>query len=581
MEHLLTESDEAWALFAEDRYHWCNPSYHRMWGAEPSDPWTLFATSPGPYHGSHRHQDEEISVRILPDNQYYLIHCKIQNYDIYREAFHHLPVGLVLTCVENATFVDLNATAQELSGYKKNASTLNLWRNPEQRDYYLKHLKQHGKIVQTPFPYLNADGHPVDSITSTARFSHKDKNYLIGSLGPPPPNASLLHTKTELLQQIFEYAPALIVISDDSGRMQKVNRAVCALSGYTPGELQNKPFYELIPEDERRRVHKVVEQCLTGEDVTYSENHWITSSGEKRLLQWSNIRLNTAFNDEIVHVGVARDVTEQRKAETRFRNLVDNAPDAILEIAPNGTVLFANPTARHTFGNILKTPILNWVHEEDWARVAEEMQKPQTDVQCRMLHAEHGWRWFACRGQSGILIIRDITAARQTTEHRQIQRINEVAANLAEEFQSLQQKLQATLEKADLQLAQDLLAQANQMADLLRKLDQEAQFEPERITLEAMLQEIVAKLTASFSKVRIQLDLQTQHSWIGGGRAQLKQMLLNLGLTQPSLHISTHSGEGQWVELRISGANPQATLSLEQAVVVPGDPLRIFLPLTQ
>lgn len=244
-------------------------------------------------------------------------------------------------------------------------------------------------------------------------------------------------------------------------------------------------------------------------------------------------------------------------------------------------MLFANPTARHTFGNVLKTPILNWVHEEDWARVAEEMQKPQTDVQCRMLHADHGWRWFACRGQSGILIIRDITAARQTAEHRQIQRINEVAANLAEEFQRLQQKLQSTLEKADFQQAQDVLQQANQMADLLRKLDQEAQFEPERVTLEAMLQEIVSKLTASFSKVRIQLDLQTQNSWISGGRAQIKQLLLNLGLTQPSLHISTHPGEGQWVELRISGANPQATLSLDQAVVVPGDPLRIFLPLTQ
>lgn len=421
----------------------------------------------------------------------------------------------------------------------------------------------------------------MESITSAARFQWGELHYLVGTLGPPPPDADLLHTKTELLQKIFEYAPALIALSDSEGRMQKVNRAVCALSGYSAGELQNKPFYELIPEDERQKVHHVVEQCLTHENVTYSENHWVTKSGEKRLLQWSNTRLNTGFNEEVVHVGIARDITEQRKAETRFRSLVDNAPDSILEIASNGTVLFANPAARQAFGAILKTPILNWVHEEDWQRVAEEMQKPQTDVHCRMLHCEHGWRWFACKGRSGIFIIRDITAVRQRNEHLQVQRINEVVASLAEEFQRLHQNLQVTLEKSDLAKAQDLLHQASELAGQLRKLNQEAQFQPEHATLETMLKEIVGKLTASFSKVRIQLDLQTHESWLSGGRAQLEQLLLNLGLTHPSLHISTAPGDGQWVELRIGGANLQVSLSLDQAVVIPGDPLRIFLPLTQ
>ncbi|MBS2040799.1 PAS domain S-box protein [bacterium] len=581
MQQLLAESDEAWALYGEGHYHWCNAGYHRLWGAEPGDPWTLFSIPPGPYHGTHQHQDEEITVRVIPDKPYYLIHCKPRNDGIYREAFRRLPVGLVLTCVETATFLDVNQAAHEISGFVPGGSTLSMWRDQSLRDYYIKYLKQHDKIVQTPFPILDTEGRPVDSITSAARFQWGDLHYLIGTLGPPPPDADLLHTKSELLQQIFEYAPALIVLSDDSGRMQKVNRAVCALTGYSASELQSRPFYELIPEDERQKVHQVVEQCLTQEDVTYSENHWVTSTGEKRLLQWSNTRLNNAFNDEIVHVGIARDVTEQRKAESRFRSLVDNAPDAILEIASNGTVLFANPTARQIFGAILKTPILNWVHEEDWQRVADEMQKPQTDVHCRMLHCEHGWRWFACKGRAGIFIIRDITAVRQRNEHLQTQRINEVVSALAEEFQRLHQNLQVTLEKADFNQAQDVLHQANELAEQLRKLNQEAQFQPERATLETMLKEIVAKLTASFSKVRIQLELQTQESWLSGGRAQLEQLLLNLGLTHPSLHISTVPSDGEWVELRIGGANLQASLALDQAVVIPGDPLRIFLPLTQ
>lgn len=105
-------------------------------------------------------------------------------------------------------------------------------------------------------------------------------------------------------------------------------------------------------------------------------------------------------------------------------------------------------------------------------------------------------------------------------------------------------------------------------------------------------------LSASLNKVRIQLDLKTQRSWLRGGRAQIEQMLLNLGLSvvHPGtpLHISTLpvspqerqilslDQASQWVELRIT-QNPTGNLyggvTLDQAVVVPGDPFRIFLPL--
>lgn len=576
MEQLLTESDEAWALYdpIEQRYRWANPSFQQRWGTDASDPWTLFALPPGPYHGIQRHQLEEITIRLLPDQQYYWLHVRDTNLPIYRAAFHNLPVGLVLTRVEDATFVAINPRAQELSGYQSGTSTMNLWRDSEQRDYYVKHLTTKGAVLEKPFPYRHVNGHQIDSICSAAHFAQGSNTYIIGTLGPPPPDSSLLHTKTELLQQIFEYAPALIVLSDEHGHMQKVNRSVCSLSGYTPEELKNRPFYELIPEDERQKVQQVVEQCFHDRDVTYSENHWLTKDGQRRLLQWSNIRLYTGFNNELVHVGIARDVTEQRQAETRFRNLVDNAPDAILEIESNGTVVFTNPAARQIFGNILKTPILNWVHEDDWAQVAEQMQKPKTEVRCRMLHCQNGWRWFDCKGQAGILICRDVTEERQSGEVHKMQAVASVAASLAQKFLELHNKLDD----------QDALDEARELAKQLLKLN-ESHFEPERATLEGMLEGAVSLLTASLSKVRVQLQLNTQNSWLSGGRAQLEQMLLNLGLSavHPGslLNLSTHPAP-EGVELRVS-LTPSGQLytpaPLDKAVVLPGDPLRVFFTL--
>lgn len=595
MEHLLTESQEAWALYdpAKKRYRWCNPSFHQQWGAEPDDPWTLFTIPPGPYHGTQIHNHEEIAIRVLLDQQYYWIHTRYQNLELYRQAFQNLPIGLVITQVEKAVFVDTNRTAREFSGYQPGDSTRPLWRDPEKRRDYLRYLQTKGPIQQAPFPFFHRDGQALDSVTSAALIHHQGFSYIVGTLGSPPPHSSLLHSKTELLQQIFEYAPALIVLSDDRGRMRKVNRSVCSLSGYTPEELENRPFYELIPEEERQQVQQVVAQCLHDADVTYSENHWITKSGERRLLQWSNTRLTTGFNDELVHVGIARDVTEQRKAEQRFRGLVDNAPDAILEIEGNGTVTFTNHAARQIFGNILQTPILNWVHEDDWQHVADQMQKPKTEVRCRMLHCTEGWRWFDCKGQAGILICRDVTAERQTEESQKMQAVGTVAASLAQEFLQLHKKLEIALDQASPE-ARSALKSAQNLANQLLKLDQETYFEPERATLEEMLESAASLLTASLSKVRVQLELQTQNSWLNGGRAQLKQMLLSLGLNavHPGaiLHLSTHPVQDsesldpayRWVELRIT-QTPRGELyavaPLNQAVTIPGDPFRVFFPL--
>lgn len=403
-----------------------------------------------------------------------------------------------------------------------------------------------------------------------------------------------------LLDKIFEYAPGLIVTADDQGRMQMVNHAVCSLSGYSPHELRGKCFYELIPEDERDRVQSIVTRCFDGREVTYSENHWVTSKGEKRLLQWSNTRLLDDNND-IIHIGIARDITEQRRAEeqlevseARYRNLVENAPDLILEISQTGQILFASPNARNLLGILCPplqgTPILSWIHEDDWQRFSEQLQQPQAQVECRLRHSEEGWRWFSCLGkrytaqgeQKSTLVCRDITSERAQLQSQKMQAVGLVAAGLAQEFLEL-------LEQDD----QEARHKAKQLARQLQHLSK-VDFERERVTLESLLEQGIQLLSASLQKTRIQLSINTQDSWLSGGRAQLEQLLLHMGLSARDnvLHIETHSVPNPalhglepnqaWVELRVAPYERTALPALTdlQAVALPGEPYRIFLPLS-
>lgn len=403
-----------------------------------------------------------------------------------------------------------------------------------------------------------------------------------------------------LMEKVFEYAPGLIVTADEQGRMQLVNQAVCTLSGYAPEQLRGKCFYELIPEDERDRVQTVVTRCFDGREVTYSENHWVTASGEKRLLQWSNTRV-LSDNNEVIHIGVARDITEQRRAEAqlevseaRYRNLVENAPDLILELSQTGQILFASPNARHLLGilspPLQNTPILSWIHEDDWQRFADQLQQPQAQLECRLKHSEEGWRWFSCLGKrytaqgesKSTLVCRDVTSERAQLQSQKMQAVGFVAAGLAQEFLEL-------LEQDDDQAR----AKARQLARRLLHLSK-VDFEKERFTLESLLEQATQLLSASLRRTRIQVSVNTQESWLSGGRAQLEQLLLHMGLSARDnvLHIETHpvpnpalhglDAAPNWVELRVAPYERTALPALTdlRAVAVPGEPYRIFLPLS-
>jgi PAS domain S-box-containing protein len=47
---------------------------------------------------------------------------------------------------------------------------------------------------------------------------------------------------------LFDHAPCAIAIADSAGRFTRINRKFCVLAGYTPNEIINRPFNELIDE---------------------------------------------------------------------------------------------------------------------------------------------------------------------------------------------------------------------------------------------------------------------------------------------------------------------------------------------
>ena len=91
-------------------------------------------------------------------------------------------------------------------------------------------------------------------------------------------------------------------------------------------------------------------------------------------------------------------VDAARESERRFRVLAELSSDLVLEISAEGCIASANPSLLRTLGlestQLVGTPFLDWVHEEDRARVNAALRAPQAAVSFRQRAADGSYRWL-------------------------------------------------------------------------------------------------------------------------------------------------------------------------------------------
>lgn len=135
------------------------------------------------------------------------------------------------------------------------------------------------------------------------------------------------HTHGELQKQrdfteaILETVPALIVVVNTQGYIVKFNQACVKITGYSWSEVQDRPFWDilLVPE-EVNAVKKAFEDLKAGNFPSYSENYWVTKTGDRRLIAWSNTILCDDDGEVEYIIGTGEDITERRRAEIELES---------------------------------------------------------------------------------------------------------------------------------------------------------------------------------------------------------------------------------------------------------------------
>jgi PAS domain S-box-containing protein len=154
-------------------------------------------------------------------------------------------------------------------------------------------------------------------------------------------------------RQLFELAPHALVRVDARGRIRRVNAATVALFGYTAEEVIGRPVEVLVPERFREAYPHAREVYVPtarprpmGRGLDLSARH---KDGSGFPVEISLAPLQTAGGALIA--AAVHDCTERKRAELKFRGLLESAPDAVVIVNRYGEIVLVNAQVETLFGD--------------------------------------------------------------------------------------------------------------------------------------------------------------------------------------------------------------------------------------
>ena len=159
---------------------------------------------------------------------------------------------------------------------------------------------------------------------------------------------------------LVENANDTIIILQD-GKVAYRNAAYKGLLGYTLEEVLGRNFLEFVVPEDREQIVDYYQKQLLGEEIP--------EQYEARLLSKDRGEVTAEVRPAVVEydgrpaiMAIMRDVTEQRRAEEKYRTIVEEAVWGIFQTTPDGRFISANSSLARMFGYESPEALIENIH---------------------------------------------------------------------------------------------------------------------------------------------------------------------------------------------------------------------------
>ena len=129
-----------------------------------------------------------------------------------------------------------------------------------------------------------------------------------------------LKAERALFRAMIDQVPDYLFVKDTNSRFIVANRAVAADLGHRPQDLLGKTDFDLHQRTLARKFFADEQKVIrSGEPFVNIDEYVVDTSGERKWLSTSKVPLRNDQGDIIGIVGVARDVTDRKRAEEQIR----------------------------------------------------------------------------------------------------------------------------------------------------------------------------------------------------------------------------------------------------------------------